>query len=608
LLYHITVLIALATAQGLGNGLQQISGVFLKEIEDEDPLDIGDSIVILFVIPVCFLALASCVDVMFDVCLDCLSMPILLQLRTGLFELGVPNKVVNNSISIGMLALPTMGFVWAAIAQGGFQDWSRLFHGAVYGNLVFAVCIFICMFVVRVKRIFVGQIDADLDDPNFDDLFSYLIHDDPPEQDEPESTLLQGPQSETRIAMDMVVLVRGTWNSEQGFPKKYMLWGTCFLGIAFIGALIFWGVSFIPSVDTKVEFQIGIVWILVLLAAARLAQYLMECQVFGCGQGFFLVFLCTLVAVFFAAKDVDNSEDMQFDLEPPHPGTNYSAQLSNGHYTMCDTTFGSPNHTLHQDRLAPLDLAVFAASVYEKDKRLRMEYVMSATNGTDLEGVSMETQEDESFVGAWTVYRLDSVKVWVIAVRGTQLGLDIIADVSLFGSLVIMQAFSTLIPLFTFVPADLIALGAQALQSFGFFSYSHVYKPIVQRTFELKEESDKMGYQLILTGHSLGGSLAAVAGASAKVPAVTFSAPGTKYTFDGTDVEAGSFGKSQLNVQPADDPVPNVDFQTGMNQPIQCSTFFINCHSIVQTICNIYRSCGDPRGRVYRWSAHLNTC
>eukprot|EP00959_Pyramimonas_sp_CCMP1952_P078474 1640149-Pyramimonas_sp.AAC.1 len=49
-------------------------------------------------------------------------------------------------------------------------------------------------------------------------------------------------------------------------------------------------------------------------------------------------------------------------------------------------------------------------------------------------------------------------------------------------------------------------------------------------------------------------------------------------------VGAGSFQSPQLNIWPADDPVPRVDNQAGMNKPIQCNMLLGSCQCIHQTL------------------------
>ncbi len=133
---------------------------------------------------------------------------------------------------------------------------------------------------------------------------------------------------------------------------------------------------------------------------------------------------------------------------------------------------------------------------------------------------------------------------------------------------------------------------------------SHALLMLVLLSFPLLLLDQLLTTLHIRFSHSLGGGLALITGAQAKVSAVGFSAPNAKLSRD-TFV-----GKSQLplpvslydlntytfNVVPNRDPIPMIDDKANLYQHINCtasSNDFAGCHSIVRSICELQYTCGS---------------
>jgi len=115
----------------------------------------------------------------------------------------------------------------------------------------------------------------------------------------------------------------------------------------------------------------------------------------------------------------------------------------------------------------------------------------------------------------------------------------------------------------------------------------------------LKLASEAKGYDVMVTGHSLGGLLATIAAAKCNVPVVTFSAPGQLYNARRLGIDKNKVAASVVNVNADGDIVPYADSQLGMAQNIRCSaTNALACHMPRVIGCDLYRACGDPRGRL----------
>jgi len=197
-----------------------------------------------------------------------------------------------------------------------------------------------------------------------------------------------------------------------------------------------------------------------------------------------------------------------------------------------------------------------------------------------------------------------AAKVRVLAVRGTQLGVDLVGDASLYTTIGLMQVFSKFVPLFDQVPVSVLRFIVQLFEIERFTGEPQIWDPLLNATRVWKADSERLGYEFVLTGHSLGGVLAGIAGARIQIPAVAFSPPGQYYSLDRFQLQEEDMRKSLLVVSPSHDIVPQVDKQTGLTQVITCSASALDCHAIERTLCSLYSNCGDPRGRT--WASFPN--
>jgi hypothetical protein len=113
----------------------------------------------------------------------------------------------------------------------------------------------------------------------------------------------------------------------------------------------------------------------------------------------------------------------------------------------------------------------------------------------------------------------------------------------------------------------------------------------------------RVGNNLVITGHSLGGAIAAMIGAKTKTSAVSFSGPGLLYSLGRFDITSQDVRDYVLTMKPRKDIVPQVDELGGLVQEIRCKKSSpMGCHSTSTHLCELYFSCGDPRQR--NWSTN----
>ena len=101
------------------------------------------------------------------------------------------------------------------------------------------------------------------------------------------------------------------------------------------------------------------------------------------------------------------------------------------------------------------------------------------------------------------------------------------------------------------------------------------------------------GYELLLTGHSLGGGVGQVVAVRVQGIAVVFSAPGVVLSRKKFKLTLQEIDNRAFNICPVGDLVPLIDTQGVKAQQIRCSPDRLSyyCHSILHTIDEIEASC-----------------
>eukprot|EP00985_Skeletonema_marinoi_P010624 scaffold4969_cov118-Skeletonema_marinoi.AAC.1 len=192
----------------------------------------------------------------------------------------------------------------------------------------------------------------------------------------------------------------------------------------------------------------------------------------------------------------------------------------------------------------------------------------------------------------------------MITIRGTATVLDVMADAQLWISALLFQSVREFLPLgnvFTPILHHLVKVVSMVeTKNIAKVAY-------YQETREFALYLMKKGYDVRVTGHSLGGGLALITGAQAKVSAIGFSAPNAKLsrqTFVGKfeqplPVSVYDLNTYTFNVVPNRDPFPMIDDKADLYQNINCTASandIVGCHSIERSICELQYKCGSKSG------------
>jgi len=182
----------------------------------------------------------------------------------------------------------------------------------------------------------------------------------------------------------------------------------------------------------------------------------------------------------------------------------------------------------------------------------------------------------------------------IIAVRGTSSVVEVLEDLNFWMPVGFLQLASSFGPSFYSTRSILQTLTSGERTSYR----KSAFFDLVEYVGSVK--NDTLGHTLYITGHSLGGGIAAAIGGIYDIPAVTFSAPGLKATSTilRPEPKADPLVRQIVNVVPDRDLVPKVDEQAGTVLRTVCPLGNPgNCHRLSVTMCELLASCGDGGGR-----------
>jgi len=194
----------------------------------------------------------------------------------------------------------------------------------------------------------------------------------------------------------------------------------------------------------------------------------------------------------------------------------------------------------------------------------------------------------------------------VLAIKGTSNAAEAFADASFYSGVALLGAMSTVVDIFDLVPNELIAFFLNHLRlPLVTHLENQILDTAIAKITELKKKYKNASF--VITGHSLGGGIAGAVGANTGTPTITFSAPGShfgRFVFKTNRAQM----RRTVNVWPDRDFVPKVDRHDTFLQNIDCpaAVSAAECHLISNTICELWRSCGDSRKRNFTqcWDTH----
>ncbi|OQS07141.1 hypothetical protein THRCLA_20211 [Thraustotheca clavata] len=314
-------------------------------------------------------------------------------------------------------------------------------------------------------------------------------------------------------------------------------------------------------------------------------------QIFGNAFRHFVISFVMVSFVFFSMAFVVGTfvTGGDFHVSPPHPGVVVMQPTVNWgsipRYPICD---------LKKNGLNIIDFILLADAAYGSNTSLQIDMLHKRFDNTALKNWNFTDWSDKSVDHqCWFQVDFLDVNATVVAIRGTASAADALEDMHYWFGITIMQFANVFIPFLNQLPQDFIVqlLSMHMLEK---ITPEPVYMPLLRKVQALKAA----GKNVIVTGHSLGGAMAAMIGAATKSPAISFSGPGLVFTRSRFHIEEQDVRDYVVTIKPENDIVPRVDVLGGLVQEIECrkdNPLF--CHGSSTHACELYMTCGDSRGR-----------
>jgi len=218
--------------------------------------------------------------------------------------------------------------------------------------------------------------------------------------------------------------------------------------------------------------------------------------------------------------------------------------------------------------------------------------------GTTLEGgIVFENASSLEDVGFWGVWKIPAAKTRVVAIRGTWTLKDSLADLALWGFAGALRLATWFVPLRSSISPYLINRLFWIFDIPRVFGVRNMWEDVLEATRHAIGRSLDEDYHTIVTGHSLGGGLAQIVASQLQIPGLGFSPVGTKFSMARFGMQKRATYRTMTAVMPEYDMVDWIDDQMGFRQKVECRLPKGMCHYLRPTICELYRSCGDSRGR-----------
>jgi len=281
---------------------------------------------------------------------------------------------------------------------------------------------------------------------------------------------------------------------------------------------------------------------------------------------------------------------------PESPGPKIATPSGSDGYPVCSMRWGT---AANDTQLNIFDFTILAEAVYGKKKDIVRNRLHMAFKNTTLHDYAIEEIQDWTAMARYVVINFPAAKKRVIAIRGTQIADEGLADLDMMAPAAVLDFLHQFVPVDSLLPKHIIRWYFEYFNLKLWFGGKLTYQKHLDAAMHWKQVSDSEGAELFVTGHSLGGVLSAIISGRTGIKGVAFSPPGTEFMLNryGVKAERLVWG-TYTAVIPERDLVVKIDGQIGTMAPIECPRPAKNCHDVSASLCELFDRCGgDPRGR-----------
>lgn len=323
----------------------------------------------------------------------------------------------------------------------------------------------------------------------------------------------------------------------------------------------------------------------------------------------FVIFSCVMFVLSSMAAEVQGEADPGLGRAPNPHVTDFSYPGKKDlKYGSCNLppnnfTFAEPT-----GQLTLTDFTLFSFLAYETTNITQYHLDQSFGEGVafdDAELVEQYRKDTGRSNGKGIVYKLitfpSDPTIAVVAIRGTQTGIDTVVNVQLWAASLLAQIVQYFVPfgwLWSSIMDDMVT--AVSWVESGKLNQVAYYKDITNFVNALLEDNyGGTSFESIrLTGASLGGGLALISAAQTRANAVAISGPNIRLGRNAVDppVTLEALDSRTFNLVPDRDIIVRIGKLNPNVQHIECTApmgSLLGCHSMFRSYCELQTNCGS---------------
>ena len=252
-----------------------------------------------------------------------------------------------------------------------------------------------------------------------------------------------------------------------------------------------------------------------------------------------------------------------------------------------------------QQLLALADASYYDTAPRWNKKILILKEYFGENYESLIEEINTTIFPDPIYNCSLTHFKIKEKKLIIFSIKGTKNLNDILADAELWiGSIIfdVLMQYTPLVEMYAAASRSYLGL-LLSLPRYVFKQFSLVEKYVTKYHDYIKSIDIPDDYDVILTGHSLGGGIAKILSFMTGWQAVAVSGPGVSCVESiYKSSKYKNIGNTFVNINPGQDFVAMIDSISDSTEfKVPCRSGIMKCHSSVRTLCQTGVICGDEK-------------